>query len=73
MGEAANVMTPCDSNSPLMQAWKLYRKSSEYENSASWARLEQHTEGSLWAAFERGWRERQRVEANASSSKRGGR
>ena len=59
--EDANVMTPCDPNSPLMLAWELYRKSSEYENSASWARLAHHTEGSLWAAFERGWRDAQRV------------
>lgn len=50
-----SVMTPCDPGSPLMRAWEVYRRTAEYENTARWAGRSEHTEGSLWAAFEKGW------------------
>lgn len=51
-----SIMTPVPSDHPLMKAWTAYQQTSEYVNSQSWARHPDHTEGSLWAAFERGWR-----------------
>ena len=41
---------------PLMLAWKAYQKTNDYRNTHEWAKIEQHTDGSLWAAFEQGWR-----------------
>ena len=48
-------MTPADPNSPLMRAWTAYTQSADYLNTLSWATKPEHTEGSLWAAFERGF------------------
>ncbi len=48
-------MTPADPNGPLMQAWNIYKETADYLNTLSWATKLEHTEGSLWAAFERGF------------------
>ena len=47
---------------PLMVAWKAYRESAEYANTAKWAVKAEHSEGSLWAAFEQGFRAARRLE-----------
>lgn len=49
-------MTPVPKDHPLMKAWDAYKKGDEYANTARWARSSEHTEGSLWASFEEGWR-----------------
>lgn len=48
--------TPVDRDSPLYQAWLRYRESADYANTKQWATHDEHTEGSLWAAFEQGFR-----------------
>jgi hypothetical protein len=48
------LMTKAPDDHPLMIAWKAYTATGDYENTKDWAyRL--HIEGSLWAAFERGF------------------
>lgn len=49
------VMAPVSKESPLWLAWVTYRESPAYANAANWARHPEHIEGSLWAAFERGF------------------
>jgi len=49
------TMTPADPNGPLMLAWKRYTETADYLNTLSWATKLEHTEGSLWAAFEQGF------------------
>jgi hypothetical protein len=48
--------TPVDPKSPLILAWEQYKASEEYANTRSWALHAEHVDGSLWAAFERGYR-----------------
>jgi hypothetical protein len=45
---------PVPPDHPLMKAWIAYQATEDYQNTAKWAPT--HTAGSLWAAFERGWR-----------------
>jgi hypothetical protein len=47
--------TPVSPDSPLMKAWEAYKATDEYANTAYWALQSQHTQGSLWAAFVRGY------------------
>lgn len=47
--------TPVPKDSPLMKAWETYTRTEEYENTRKWARIAYHTDGSLWAAFLKGW------------------
>ena len=42
-------------NDPRMVAWRAYRKTAEYANTKHWAGNEDHVDGSLWAAFVRGF------------------
>ena len=59
-------MTPVSTDSPLYEAWTAYKASEDYANTRRWARHDQHVDGSLWAAFERGFeaaaRLRERIE-----------
>lgn len=41
---------------PMMIAWTAYKATDEYRNTLKWAAHEQHVEGSLWAAYEQGFR-----------------
>lgn len=41
---------------PEMKAWKRYVASPQYDNSYKWAVREEHRQGSMWAAFDEGWR-----------------
>lgn len=49
------AMGPVDTESPLWKAWAKYTTTDDYANTKRWAVHEQHTEGSLWAAFEHGF------------------
>lgn len=42
---------------PLVRAWQGYKASSDYANSRKWAAFDTHRDGSMWAAFSRGWDE----------------
>ncbi len=51
-----NVMIAMPKDSPLMVAWETYKASDSYANARAWVEHEDHVDGSLWAAFEQGWR-----------------
>ena len=51
-------MTPVSKDDPLWKAWVLYEQSNPYRNTRRWAGLEQHVDGSMWAAFSEGWNAR---------------
>lgn len=38
-----------------MIAWNDYKRTEDYQNIRKWALIEQHVDGSLWAAFSQGW------------------
>lgn len=52
----ASEQTHVAKDAPVMIAWKLYKKEPDFENTKRWACEKQHTEGSLWAAYENGFR-----------------
>ncbi len=47
---------PVPPNDPLMKAWIAYQATEGYQNTVKWAPT--YPVGSLWAAFEAGWRAR---------------
>jgi len=47
------VHTALPSDHPIMKAWREYKETEDYRNSAKWAAT--HTTGSLWGAFLNGW------------------
>jgi hypothetical protein len=47
--------TPCDPTSPLMVEWERYKQTDDYANTRRWALVDAHVDGSLWAAFSRGF------------------
>ena len=49
------AMAQVPADHPLMIAWKAYKESPDYANTKKWATHEEHTEGSLWAAFMAGF------------------
>lgn len=51
----SDVMMLVDPNSSIMKAWQEYSHSEEYANTKRWAVDPKHVNGSLWAAFEKGW------------------
>ncbi len=51
-----DIMQPLPKNHPEMRAWEEYRQTGEFKNSLDWARKDGYTEGSLWVAFDEGWR-----------------
>jgi len=51
-----STMQALPENHPEMKAWEKYKESEEYKNSFKWAEQERHREGSMWAAFDAGWR-----------------
>lgn len=51
------IETAVPTDHPLMQAWAAYTGTDEARNSMSWAaKGGPHSTGSMWAAFEAGWR-----------------
>ena len=55
----SETTTPVSKDSPLWLAWEAYAATEEYANTKRWAVVPEHAEGSLWAAFERGFAARQ--------------
>lgn len=51
--KSMSVTVPKDH--PLMVAWTAYKDTEDYANTRRWAAHDAHVDGSLWAAFERGW------------------
>jgi len=49
------AMTPVANDDPLLLAWNRYKDTDDYANTARWALVPEHTEGSLWAAFAAGY------------------
>jgi hypothetical protein len=51
-----SASSPVPTDHPLMKAWTAYKATDDYANTKRWAGLySEATDGSLWAAFERGW------------------
>jgi len=50
----ASSMIPKDH--PCKIAWNSYKETDEYKNTRKWALHDEHVDGSLWAAFENGFR-----------------
>ena len=50
------VMSRVPDDHPLMIAYEAYRQSEDYRNSFKWAGNLEHRTGSMWAAFEAGFR-----------------
>lgn len=50
------VMTQVALDAPVMAAWNRYKRSDDYANTRRWAIEPEHVDGSLWAAFETGFR-----------------
>jgi hypothetical protein len=46
---------PCSPDEPVMIAWNAYRVTEDYANTKRWATDPRHCDGSLWAAFDRGF------------------
>jgi hypothetical protein len=59
-------MTPVAKDDPLMIAWEQYKATPEYINTRKWALYIEHVDGSLWAAFMEGWKERALRENSAT-------
>ena len=51
----SEITAPVSQGSPLWLAWEAYAATEEYANTKRWAVVPEHAEGSLWAAFERGF------------------
>ena len=47
--------TPVPDDHPVLIAWKAYQAPEDYANTKRWACDARHVDGSLWAAFVRGW------------------
>ena len=40
---------------PMMIAWTAYKGTKEFASTRMWAATDKYLDGSLWAAFCRGW------------------
>ena len=60
-----SVQIPVSTDSPIWKAWEAYKGTDDYVNTRRWALNDAHVDGSLWAAFERGFRTTN-VEAEAT-------
>ena len=49
------LMQAVPEDAPVMVAWSQYKKSDDYGNSRKWAVLQEHTDGSMWASFYKGF------------------
>lgn len=47
--------SPVPMDHSVMKAWTAYKQTLDYENTKRWAIDPKHVEGSLWAAFARGF------------------
>lgn len=53
--EQVTTERPVPHDSPLWRAWEAYQKTATYANARRWARESTHVDGSLWAAYSRGF------------------
>jgi hypothetical protein len=56
------VMAALPADHPLMLAWEEYKKTFAYANSFKWAAQAEHRDGSMFAAFAKGWEARQKID-----------
>lgn len=49
------AMTVINPQHPIMKAWLAYKQTEGYKNTFKWAAIEEHRDGSLWAAFLEGY------------------
>lgn len=49
------AMAAVSKDHPIVVAFDKYKASESYANTKKWAKHEEHVDGSLWAAFERGY------------------
>lgn len=61
------VEIPVAKDDQLWISWERYIETEEYANTQRWALHEQHVDGSLWAAFEAGYRAGQETLTDARS------
>ena len=53
----SDAHTALPKNHPMVVAWEEYQATPEYANTKKWAAHKEHVDGSLWAAFVRGYQE----------------
>lgn len=53
--EDMNTMAAVPTDSPVMVAWTSYKETEEFTNSKRWVVYPEHADGSLWAAFYKGF------------------
>ena len=51
----SHAMHQLPNDHPIIIAWEVYKKSTEYANTRKWALKEKHVDGSLWSAFSTGY------------------
>lgn len=51
------TMTPVPKTDPLMIGWEAFKQTEDYANAKLWAERPEHLDGSLWAMYERGFRD----------------
>lgn len=51
--------SPVPEDHPMKIAWEQYKLTDEYANTKNWATYPRYVDGSLWAAFVRGWEMRE--------------
>lgn len=57
----SDAMAPLTEDSPLLKAWKAWKRTDDFANIRRWALMEPHVDGSMWAAFMAGWKENERI------------
>lgn len=50
-----NAQSQVPADHPMIIAWELYKGTEDYTNTRKWAAIDEHRDGSLWAAFVEGW------------------
>lgn len=54
--KAEEFMAAVSADDPEMAAWKRYMETEQFANSIHWLNEPEHRHGSMWAAFDEGWR-----------------
>lgn len=57
---------------PMRDAWEAYKLTEQYQADRKWAQQELHVDGSLWAAFVKGWQARSLADLAPASQSTGG-
>jgi hypothetical protein len=53
---------------PMRDAWEAYKKTEQYAADRKWAANDLHVDGSLWAAFVKGWQARDVIRSTPSTA-----